>query len=90
MDLCDEVQCSTSLYDLSEIVKEDESALINLIDADPLQLTMQKEDILQAPDENNCIIVEYSVRHDVYEIWSCVSFSLTYSGFFSDDSFVML
>ena len=59
MDLCDEVQCSTSLCDLSERVKEDESALINFIDADPLQLTMQKEDILQAPDENSCIFADY-------------------------------
>ena len=86
MDLCDEIQCSTSLCDLSEIVKEDESALINCIDADPLQLTMQKEDILQAPDENSCIFVEYPVRHDVYKVWSCASFSLTDSGFFSDNS----
>ena len=86
MDLCDEVQCSTSLYDLSERVKEDESALINFIDADPLQLAMQKEDILQAPDENCCIFADYSVRHDDFEIWSCASPSLTDSGFFSDNS----
>ena len=72
------------LSDLSERVKEDESALINFIDADPLQLTMQREDILQARYENSCIFVEYSVRHDVYGVWSCASFSLTDSGFFSD------
>ena len=47
---------------------------------------MQKEDILQAPDENCSIFVGYSVRNDVYEIWSCASFSLTDSGFFSDNS----
>ena len=86
MDLCDEVQCSTSLYDLAEIVKEDESALINFIDADPLQLTMPKKDILQAPDDNCCIFADYSVGHDDFEIWSCTSPSLTDSGFFSDNS----
>ena len=86
MDLCDEVQCSTSLCDLSEKVKENESALINFIDADPLQLAMPKEDILQAPDENSCIFADYSVRHDDFEIWSCASPSLADGGFFSDNS----
>ena len=86
MDLCDEVQCSTSLCDLSERVKEDESALINFINADPLQLAMQKEDILQAPDENSCMFADYSVRHDDFEIWSCASPSLADGGFFSDNS----
>ena len=86
MDLCNEVQCSTSLCDLSERVKEDESALINFINADPLQLAMPKEDILQAPDENSCIFADYSVRHDDFEIWSCASPSLEDGGFFSDNS----
>ena len=66
MDLCDEVLCSASLCDLSERVRKDESAITNFIDADPLQLSMQKDDILQAPDENRCIFADYSVRHDDY------------------------
>ena len=86
MDLCNEVLCSASLCELSERVRKDESAITNFIDADPLQLSMQKDDILQAPDENSCIFADYSVRHDDYEVWSCASPSLTDSGFFSDNN----
>ena len=88
MDICDEALCSASLYDLSERVRKDESAITNFIDADPLQLSMQKDDILQAADKNSCIFADYSVRHDDYEVWSCASPSLTDSGFFSDNNFL--
>ena len=88
MDLCDEVVCSASLCDLSERVQKDESAITNFIDRDPIQLSMQKDDILQAPDENSGIFTDYSVRHDDYEVWSCASPSLTDSGFFSDNNFL--
>ena len=88
MDLCDEVVCSASLCDLSERVQKDESAITNFIDRDPIQLSMQKDHILQAPDENSVIFTDYSVRHDDYEVWSCASPSLTDSGFFSDNNFL--
>ena len=88
MDLCDEVVCSASLCDLSERVQKDESAITNFIDRDPIQLSMQKDDILQAPDENSVIFTYYSVRHDDYEVWSWASPSLTGSGFFSDNNFL--
>ena len=44
MDLCDEALCSALLCDLSERVRKDESSITNFIDADPLQLSMQKDD----------------------------------------------
>ena len=49
---------------------------------------MQKDEILQAPDENSCIFIDHSVRHDDYEVWSYASTTLTDSEFFSDNSCV--